>query len=116
MLTHKPQTLAAIGDTIRKTIGRTVVELQWVRDGAYNVTTYQGTLRIEEHCKAWSTEEEARAYAYMLTCFYNEPLNYVWPCGCNDTGWIHLGNGVERPCSGCNPDGTNTPRPVPEGG
>lgn len=105
--TRNTKPLNHIGDQITVTIGRITITLQWVREGAYTVTTYQGgTLRIEEHCKSWPTEDHARGHAYMVAEFYNNnPANYVWPCGCRDTGWIGLGNDTFAPCGGCNKDG-----------
>lgn len=62
----------ADGESITHEIGRYTITVQAVRPGAaYTVTTYQGgTLRIEEHCKSWPTETDARAYARMLVHHY----------------------------------------------
>lgn len=43
--------------------GRTTITLQHVRPGAYTVTTYQGTLRIEDQCGSFPTEDLGRAVA-----------------------------------------------------
>lgn len=109
--TRNPHPLNHIGDRIVKKVGRTVITLQWIREDVYGVTTYQGTVRIGEHCKSWPTEDDARGHACMLAEYYNETKNYVWPCGCGDAGWI--GTGLTwQPCAGCNPDGTNIPKPT----
>lgn len=110
MLTRNPQPLNTIGDVITVTIGRTTISLQWVREGAYGVTTYIGTRRVEEHCKSWPTEADARKHAWMLATLYNKTDMYQWPCGCNDIGWIDMGLGL-HPCSSCNAGGVNIPRP-----
>ena len=104
-LTHNRRPLEAIGDRIVKQVGRVEITLQWVREGVYTVTTYDGTRRIDEHCHPYDNEEEARGYAYTLTLFYGEAGNYRWPCGCGDIGWIWLGLAY-APCGACNPDRT----------
>lgn len=43
--------------------GRTTITLQYVRPGAYTVTTYHGTHRVEDQCGSFPTEELARAVA-----------------------------------------------------
>lgn len=51
------------GDAIEHQIGRVVIRLQFVREGAYTVTVEQGTLRVEDNCGSYPTEDEARAIA-----------------------------------------------------
>jgi hypothetical protein len=53
------------GQAISYTTGRVTITVQYVRSGAYTVTVYQGTLRLDEQCGAYSTETEARAIARL---------------------------------------------------
>lgn len=58
-------TLTTPGQQISYTTpdGRVTITVQYVHPGAYTVTTYQGTLRIEDQCDSYPTEDEARAVA-----------------------------------------------------
>lgn len=63
--------LMTIGQTISHPAGRVTITLQYVRPGAYTVTTYQGgTLRIEDNCGSYTTEAEARAVARLYAETY----------------------------------------------
>lgn len=109
------QELRFIGDQIFYPVGRVVIGLQWVRDGAYAVTTYQGTMRIEEHCKAWPTDDEARGYARLLVAHYRAMQDMGALCGCRGVGWIPLDR-TWAPCFTCNSGGERIPAPpVPAG-
>ncbi|GGM27745.1 hypothetical protein GCM10011608_10700 [Micromonospora sonchi] len=61
--------LSVPGDAITYRAGRATITLQYVRAGAYTVTVYQGTLRVEDNCGSYPTEGEARliarGYAHM---------------------------------------------------
>ena len=60
-----------IDQTITYPVGRVEITLQYVRDGAYTVTTIQGgTLRIEDNCGSYATEAEARAVARLYAETY----------------------------------------------
>jgi hypothetical protein len=64
-MTHAISELARPGDSITYTAGRVTITLQFVRDDAYAVTVYQGTLRIEDNCGSYSTEAIARSVARL---------------------------------------------------
>jgi hypothetical protein len=52
------------GDYIVFTAGRTEITVQCVRlDAAYTITTYVGTLRIEDQCTSVADEATARLIA-----------------------------------------------------
>lgn len=54
------------GDLISYSAGNTTITLQWVREGAYTVTTYRGGAiqqRVDDRCGSYSTEAEARDVA-----------------------------------------------------
>lgn len=115
MLIYNRRPLNHVGDTITKRYGRTTITLIWSAEGIYTVTTHIGITAVLEHCKVWmadnsgpdSPEQAARNHAAMLAQFYNQLDNYQWPlCGCNETGWIALGNNAFAPCGGCNRDGS----------
>ncbi|MGS2615148.1 hypothetical protein ACVCAH_11575 [Micromonospora sp. LZ34] len=56
-------TLLNPGDVIDHQVGRVRITVQYVRDGAYTVTVYQGTLRVDDNCGSYTTEAEARLVA-----------------------------------------------------
>jgi hypothetical protein len=59
-----PTTALPPGHTIRHQAGRTVITLQATPTGTYTVTTEQGgTLRLDEWCRTYPTEPEARTAA-----------------------------------------------------
>ncbi|MFY1656925.1 hypothetical protein [Micromonospora sp. WMMD1274] len=64
-MAHAISALTNPGDSISYTAGRVTVTLQWIRDGVYTVTTYQGTLRIDEQCGSYTTEQIARSVARL---------------------------------------------------
>jgi hypothetical protein len=69
-------TLDFIGDSLTYRAGRVEITLQWVREDVYTVTTYQGTLRINDNCGAYDTEAEARDVARGYALMYKaEALN-----------------------------------------
>jgi hypothetical protein len=58
--------LTHVGDLISYTAGSTTITLQWIREGAYSVTTYRGGAiqqRVDERCGSYPTEAEARDVA-----------------------------------------------------
>lgn len=57
--------LKSIGDSITFTAGRITITLQWVREGVYSVTTYQGTYRLNDQCGSYPTEAIARSVARL---------------------------------------------------
>lgn len=97
------QTLENIGDTISYTVGRVAITLQWVREDAYSVTAYRGTLRIDEWCKAHPVETDARIWARMVVQAASIEEGLPQPCGCGGLGWICTG-ALWWPCSRCNQD------------
>ncbi|MDZ5443772.1 hypothetical protein U2F26_13670 [Micromonospora sp. 4G57] len=62
---HAISALSRPGDSIAYTAGRTTITLQYVRDGAYTVTVYQGTYRVEDQCGSYTTEPIARSVAHL---------------------------------------------------
>lgn len=62
---HAISALTRPGDSISYTAGRTTITLQYVRDGAYTVTVYQGTYRVEDQCGSYTTEQIARSVARL---------------------------------------------------
>jgi hypothetical protein len=65
------QQLIALGDSLSYTTNRGVtVTLQWVRDGAYTVTVYNGSYRVEDLCGAYADEATARLVARGYAVLY----------------------------------------------
>lgn len=62
---HAISALTQPGDSLSYTAGRTSITLQYVRDGAYTVTVYQGTYRVEDQCGSYPTEQIARSVARL---------------------------------------------------
>lgn len=63
--------LREIGDQIPFTTSRGVsITLQWVREGVYSVTVYNGSLRLNDLCASYSTEEMARLVARAYAVMY----------------------------------------------
>ncbi|MFG1659124.1 hypothetical protein ACGFIY_21585 [Micromonospora chersina] len=71
--------LAVPGDTVDHQVGRIRITLQYVREGAYTVTVYQGTHRVEDNCGSYTSEAEARlvarGYAQMYRAEQQPPAN-----------------------------------------
>jgi len=104
------QELRFTGDQLEYRVGRITITLQWVREGAYNVTGYQGTLRLERLCKSWPTEDEARGWARMCVADARFEQNMPALCGCRGVGWIPLDR-TWAPCMVCNSRGGRIPAP-----
>lgn len=69
---HAIKALANIGDTIPFTTSRGVsITLQWVREGVYSVTVYNGSLRLDDLCASYPTEEVARLVARGYAILYS---------------------------------------------
>ena len=62
---HAISALDKPGDSLSYTAGRVTITLQFVREGAYTVTTYQGTYRVEDNCGSYPTEHIARSVARL---------------------------------------------------
>jgi hypothetical protein len=63
--------LIALGDSLSYTTNRGVtVTLQWVRAGAYTVTVYNGSYRVEDLCGAYADEATARLIARGYAVLY----------------------------------------------
>lgn len=60
--------LAHDGQSMSRTIGRINVTVQRITATAYQVTVYQGqTLRIDDLCRSWPTEQAAFTDAADIT-------------------------------------------------
>lgn len=62
-MTHPTLTTPGQEITWTSPDGGTTITVQYVRPGAYTVTTYQRTLRVEDQCGSYTTEAEARTVA-----------------------------------------------------
>lgn len=107
--------LRFIGDRVEYRVGAITITLQWVREDAYAVTGYRGTLRLEQYCKSWSTDAEARSWARMAVADARFEQGMPALCGCRGVGWIPLDR-TWAPCFTCNSGGGRIPAPpVPAG-
>ncbi len=106
------QDLNVVGGQLEYRVGRIVITLQWVREGAYSVTGYQGTLRLERYCKSWPTDAEARGWARMCVADARFEQGLPALCGCRGVGWIALDR-TWAPCFVCNSHGERIPAAPP---
>lgn len=66
------RTLDFIGDVVSFTTDRGVtITLQWVREGAYTVTVYNGSYRVEDLCGAYGDENTARLISRAYAVLYS---------------------------------------------